>query len=122
MTLEWSTDNGANWSTLASGEPDDGTYLWMVPASVGTGRRLRVRRYNRVTPTPAPYPAACSADGSNAAFTIAPVPPVAGMVPDSLKVGALRRIGGPHLGGPRARARPPATPSTRERCAALRAG
>jgi hypothetical protein len=85
VTLEWSADNGSTWSTLASGEPDDGTYLWMVPDSVGPGRRVRVRRYNRVSPTPAPYPTACSQDGSNASFTIGP-PPVAGVVPDSVKV------------------------------------
>ena len=90
VTLEWSADNGNNWSTVATGEPDDGTYLWVVPNSAGSGRRVRVRRYNRVSPTPAPYPVACSQDGSDGSFTISP-PPVAGVVPDSLKVG---RTGG----------------------------
>jgi len=86
VTLEWSADNGATWSTLAAGEPDDGTYLWMVPDSQGPGRRVRVRRYNRVVPTPAPYPTACSGDGSDGSFTIG-APPAAGVVPDSVKVG-----------------------------------
>jgi hypothetical protein len=86
VTLEFSTDSGSSWTTLAAGEPDDGTYLWLVPDSQGPGRRVRVRRYNRVVPTPAPYPTACSQDGSDASFTIG-APPVAGMVPDSVKVG-----------------------------------
>jgi hypothetical protein len=80
VTLEWSADNGASWTKIAEGEPDDGTYLWSVPSSLGGGKRVRVRRPNRVTPTPAPYPASCSADGSDTAFTIGAVPP-AGVVP-----------------------------------------
>ncbi|HEX5044677.1 MAG TPA: matrixin family metalloprotease [Candidatus Polarisedimenticolaceae bacterium] len=85
VTVEWSADSGNSWSTVAAGEPDDGTYLWVVPDSQGWGRRVRVRRYNRVVPTPAPYPAACSQDASDASFTIGP-PPSAGVVPDSMKV------------------------------------
>ena len=86
VTLEFSTDSGNSWTTLATGEPDDGTYLWLVPDSQGGGRRVRVLRYNRIVPTPAPYPTACSQDASNASFTIG-APPVAGVVPDSVKVG-----------------------------------
>jgi hypothetical protein len=82
VTLEWSADGGTSWSAMASGEPDDGTYLWSVPAQAGTNQRLRVRRPNRVSPTPAPYPSSCSQDASNAGFTIATAS-VAGVVPES---------------------------------------
>jgi hypothetical protein len=40
-------------------------------------------RHNRVSPTPSPFPEACSLDSSNAAFTIAAAPaPIAGTTPD----------------------------------------
>ena len=68
--LEVSTDSGSTWFSLASGEPNDGSYSWTVPSLPGAHVRVRVIRPNRVSPTPSPYPSACSFDASNADFTI----------------------------------------------------
>jgi hypothetical protein len=81
VSLELSTNAGSSWSAIASGEPNDGSYAWTVPNSPGSQTRVRVVRPNRVSPTPAPYPQACTVDASNASFTLT-APPVAGTSPD----------------------------------------
>ncbi len=70
VSLQYSTDSGSSWTTLVSGEPNDGSYTWTVPDAPGTRTRVRVLRPNRVSPTPSPYPSACSSDASNADFAI----------------------------------------------------
>jgi len=80
VDLEYSADSGATWGALRTGEPNDGAYAWTVGAAPGNQNVIRVVRHNRVVPTPAPFPEACSADGSNGAFMI--VAPAAGTVPD----------------------------------------
>lgn len=71
VSLEYSTDSGATWLPVASDEPNDGSYTWTVPDSPGTRARVRVLRPNLVSPTPSPYPSACSSDASDADFAIA---------------------------------------------------
>jgi hypothetical protein len=82
VDLELSSDGGQSWSPLAAAESNDGLYSWTVPDTPGTSFRVRVLRPNRFTPTPAPYPSACSGDASPASFTISSPPVVAGSVPD----------------------------------------
>jgi hypothetical protein len=81
VALDLSTDSGVNWSEIATGEANDGSYAWTVPNVAGSQTRVRVVRPNRVSPTPAPYPQACTQDASNASFTVT-APPVAGTSPD----------------------------------------
>jgi hypothetical protein len=80
VDVEYSIDGGNSWLTVATDEPNDGYYSWQVPDNPGTDVRLRVVRHNLVSPTPSPYPSACSADGSDASFSIASSTPTAGAV------------------------------------------
>jgi hypothetical protein len=82
VDLDLSEDGGQSWSPLALGEINDGLYSWAVPESPGSRYRVRVRRPNRVSPTPAPYPSACSVVASTGDFTISAAAAVAGSVPD----------------------------------------
>ncbi len=42
ITLAYSTDSGATWTTIATGEANDGTYSWTTPALADAGMRIRV--------------------------------------------------------------------------------
>jgi hypothetical protein len=42
VALEVSTDNGGNWSSIATGEANDGTYAWNVPNTPTTQGLVRV--------------------------------------------------------------------------------
>lgn len=88
VNLEYSSDAGGSWSAIAGAEPNDGSYAWVVPSSATTRGRVRVIRPNRVVPTPAPYPSACSLDASNADFSITVA--TAGTAPDGSNGAALR--------------------------------
>jgi len=81
VSLEHSTDGGASWTRVAEGTVNDGQWSWSVPELPGSSHRLRVIRPNRGASVPAPFPAACSSDASNGAFTITPHVPRAGVVP-----------------------------------------
>jgi len=74
VNIEYSTDAGATWTVASAGEANDGSAPWTVPSSAGTRNLVRVVRHNRVSPTPSPYPEACSQDVSNSAFTITAAP------------------------------------------------
>lgn len=82
VSLEWSSNGGVLWTPVASGIANDGSHDWTVPNVPGSQNRLRVIRPNRVSPTPAPYPSACSSDASNAWFEILAALPVAGALPE----------------------------------------
>ncbi|HKQ62610.1 MAG TPA: matrixin family metalloprotease [Candidatus Polarisedimenticolaceae bacterium] len=81
VDLEYSTDGGTSWKPVAAGTPNDGAHSWVVPPEAGSNVRVRVLHPNRISPAPAPYPAACSSDRSNASFTITAAAPVAGTIP-----------------------------------------
>lgn len=87
VALEYSTDGGTTWSRFASNEYNDGVFSWRVPPNPSTATRVRVIRPNRVSPTPTPYPSACSLDASNGNFTI--LPGTAGAVPDGTSGGPI---------------------------------
>ncbi len=74
VNIEYSTDAGATWTVASAGEANDGSAPWTVPSIAGTRNLVRVVRHNRVSPTPSPYPEACSQDVSNSAFTITAAP------------------------------------------------
>jgi hypothetical protein len=80
VNLEYSVNGGSTWKPIASNEANDGSYTWTVPDDPSTNAAARVIRPNRVSPTPAPYPSACSQDASNGAFTITAA--TAGTAPD----------------------------------------
>lgn len=80
VSLEYSTDGGGTWKPIRSGEPNDGSYTWTVPDDPSSNARVRVIRPNRISPTPAPYPSACSGDPSNNPFTL--IAASAGTAPD----------------------------------------
>lgn len=42
IQLEFSTNGGGNWTTLATDEPNDGQYAWLIPPQPTTGLRVRV--------------------------------------------------------------------------------
>ncbi len=61
LTLEYSLDNGANWSTIAAGVSADlGTYTWTLPDSLASQCLVRITDPERSTTT----------DTSNAVFNI----------------------------------------------------
>ncbi|MDX1390001.1 MAG: matrixin family metalloprotease, partial [Acidobacteriota bacterium] len=80
VTIELSTDNGQSWSPIAVDEINDGAFLWTVPDAPTGQAKIRVTRPNLVSPTPAPYPSACSGATSAGSFAIAA--PLPGTVPD----------------------------------------
>jgi hypothetical protein len=82
VSLDYSTDSGSSWLPITAGDTNDGSYSWTVPSAPGAHARVRAVRPNRVSPMPSPYPSACSADASNADFTIVAANPAAGTVPD----------------------------------------
>ncbi len=92
VDVEYSEDAGVTWSTISAGEPNDGSYAWTVSAAPATQTLIRVVRHNRVVPTPAPYPDACSKDASDGPFAIVAAGSlaVAGTVPDGSAGAPLR--------------------------------
>jgi hypothetical protein len=91
VDIEYSADGGTTWSAISTAEPNDGSYLWTIGVAAGNQSLVRVIRHNRVVPTPAPFPEACSKDASDAVFTVSSAPPVtAGCVPDGHSGAPLR--------------------------------
>ncbi len=82
VSLEHSSDTGATWTRVADGTANDGQWSWNVPNVPGASHRFRVVRPNRVATAGSPFPAACSADASNASWTVTPHVARAGVVPD----------------------------------------
>lgn len=62
ISIHYSTDNGANWITLATGEPNDSAFSWTIPPTPSTQCRVRVVAYDV-------YPNSAE-DVSDAVFTI----------------------------------------------------
>jgi hypothetical protein len=92
VDLEYSTDGGRVWQTLAAGTANDGTHNWLVPHSTTTDARVRVVRKHRDTFAPQFYPSACSQDASASSFTITPVTIVAGSIPSDSGGGLSLRL------------------------------
>ena len=61
VDIDYSTDNGATWITIAAQAPDTGWYFWTVPAPATTTAKVRIRFHETPSVT----------DTSEAAFTIA---------------------------------------------------
>lgn len=59
VNIECSTDGGTSWTSIATGEANDGSYAWTVPATPSTTCLMRVSGFDG-------YPA----DSSDAVFTI----------------------------------------------------
>ena len=92
VDIEYSADAGSTWSVLRTSEPNDGSYPWTIASGPNSQSLIRVVRHNRLVPTPAPYPEACSKDASDAPFTIvaAESSAVAGTSPDGTSEAPLR--------------------------------
>jgi hypothetical protein len=82
VDIEYSSDAGATWSTVAEGTPNVGSLTWVVPRTPGTQTRVRVVRHARGAGTGPTYPEHCSGDASDAPFSILGEAPQAGVVPD----------------------------------------
>jgi hypothetical protein len=83
VDVEYSTDAGVSWIALSTAQTNDGSYLWAVQTPPGTQFAVRVVRRNRVVPTAAPFPSACSAGTSASVFAVVAAPAVtAGTAPD----------------------------------------
>jgi hypothetical protein len=76
VSLEHSTDGGATWTRVADGTANDGQWSWAVPNLPGTSHTFRVIRPNRISA------GTCSADASNASFTVTSHVARAGVVPE----------------------------------------
>jgi hypothetical protein len=63
VTIEYSSDNGDNWSAIATGTPNDGSRLWTVPDTVSNLCLIRVSESD-----------GSPADTSDQAFSIEPAP------------------------------------------------
>jgi hypothetical protein len=82
VDLEYSADGGASWVPVADDTLNDGIHDWSVPTTAGDEYGFRVVRPNRVQPSPAGWPAACSSSASTSSFAVVAAPPTAGTVPD----------------------------------------
>jgi hypothetical protein len=80
VDLEYSDDDGTTWYALISGTGNDGHHDWNIDVDPGAQYKVRAVRHNRVSPTPSPWPSACSASTSPAVFSIAALS--LGAVPD----------------------------------------
>jgi hypothetical protein len=70
VSLDYSTDNGTTWTSIATRQPNDGNYKWTVPSTETSGALIRV--------TAIDIDGIESADTSDATFAIDPPPPKAG--------------------------------------------
>jgi hypothetical protein len=76
LNIEYSTNGGSTWSTIASGTWSSGAYPWTVPNSLSTTARVRVSSVG----TPSIF------DISNASFTISTPPSVTVTVPNGQEI------------------------------------
>ena len=67
VRLEYSTDGGSSWTTIATDEADDGAYDWSVPAIDSSSVRVRVNATDVAGNT--------GSDASDSAFTVDSTPP-----------------------------------------------
>ena len=66
VEIEYSTDNGSNWTPVIASTPDDGTYDWTIPNTPTVNALVRISDTDS-SPT----------DQSDAVFTISPIPAIA---------------------------------------------
>lgn len=62
VSLSWSSDGGSNWSPIATGVPNTGSFAWVVPASATSAARVKVVAFDAA--------GNAGADSSLAAFAI----------------------------------------------------
>ena len=90
VNVEWSSDAGVTWRTIAEGERNDGSLPWVVPNVPGIRTRVRVTRRSTTAAPSGGLAAVCSQDSSNASFTIRPGFGPAGAIPDGSSGPPLR--------------------------------
>jgi len=79
VSLEWSRDGGP-WEPIASDQPNDGHYDWLLPKVATSSARVRVVRHNLTVSAPYGYPEACSGDASRETFSVTVPVRVAGSI------------------------------------------
>ena len=67
VKLDYSTDNGTNWTTIIASTPNTNSYAWTVPVVVSASCRVRVSKASTGKP----------ADSSDAVFSIVETPSLA---------------------------------------------
>ena len=83
VSIWYSLDNGVNWTLIASGEENDGTYTWTVPSSPSDSALVKVEAYDPSLNV--------GSDESDAVFTIASATGVSGpMMPTVLSLAQNR--------------------------------
>ena len=78
VKLEYSTDNGTNWTTIAAAVSNGNSYSWTLPAVESAACLVRVSEAATGTPV----------DTSDAVFSIAVTSPILGLSPTRLNFGA----------------------------------
>ncbi len=68
LDIDYSVDNGLNWTNIALGETNDGSYTWTVPDNASTSCLLRIQDED-----------GSPSDVSDAVFSIAQITPAAGV-------------------------------------------
>jgi len=84
VKIEYTTDNGTSWSTIAASTANDGSYSWTIPETPSQNCRVRV---SEVDGTPS--------DVSNNVFTIVLIPKITVTAPnggENLEVGSTYNI------------------------------
>jgi hypothetical protein len=84
VKIEYSTNNGSNWTSITASTPNDGAYPWIVPGVVSGQCLIRVKDTHGIP-----------SDTSDAVFSIVPVPAVTVTSPnggESWEVGSLQTI------------------------------
>ena len=82
--IEYSTNNGSNWTDVIASTANSGTYSWTIPSASSANCLVRV---SDLSGTPS--------DVSNAVFTIAPVPVISVIAPngsENWQVGSIHNI------------------------------
>lgn len=80
VSLEYSTDGGAIWSTIADDVLNDGSHTWTVPPTVNGPASVRVVRHSQTGVASSPFPEECSSDASDAEIEIVPWAAEAGVI------------------------------------------
>jgi len=81
VSLEYSTDAGATWTTIAEDVPNDGSHDWTVPGTLDGTASVRVVHHSLTGVASTPFPEACSSDTSDAEIDIVPWSAKAGAIP-----------------------------------------
>ena len=93
ITLEYSSNGGADWTIIATGEANDGTYSWAIPIVHSSNCKVRITATNQA--------ANSASDISDGVFSIYSMPEVTSVSPSQGRddLSTLVTIDGARFGG-----------------------